>query len=82
MSKLKFEYIWLDGNMPLPHIRGKTTVRDAGEPVSPPDRGLWVSTQKACWANGNSSASAPEPGMTGKDTLKIEGLLQTPTPTG
>jgi len=31
MSKLKFEYIWLDGNMPLPHIRSKTTVRDADD---------------------------------------------------
>jgi glutamine synthetase len=29
MSKLKFEYIWLDGNMPLPHIRSKTTIREA-----------------------------------------------------
>jgi len=31
MSKLKFEYIWLDGNKPLPHIRCKTTVRDADD---------------------------------------------------
>ncbi len=31
MSKLKFEYIWLDGSMPLPHIRCKTTVRDADD---------------------------------------------------
>ena len=31
MGKLKFEYIWLDGNMPLPHIRSKTTVRDADD---------------------------------------------------
>jgi len=31
MSKLKFEYIWLDGNKPLPHIRSKTTVRDADD---------------------------------------------------
>jgi glutamine synthetase len=29
MSKLKFEYVWLDGNHPLPHIRSKTTIRDA-----------------------------------------------------
>ena len=31
MSKLKFEYIWLDGTMPLPHIRCKTAVRDADD---------------------------------------------------
>jgi glutamine synthetase len=31
MSKLKFEYIWLDGNKPLPHIRCKTTIRDADD---------------------------------------------------
>jgi len=29
MSKLKFEYVWLDGNMPLPHIRSKTAIRDS-----------------------------------------------------
>jgi len=28
---LKFEYIWLDGTMPLPHIRCKTAVRDADD---------------------------------------------------
>ena len=31
MGKLKFEYILLDGTMPLPHIRSKTTVRDADD---------------------------------------------------
>jgi glutamine synthetase len=31
MSKLKFEYVWLDGFTPLPHIRSKTAVRDAEE---------------------------------------------------
>ena len=31
MSKLKLEFVWLDGNMPLPHIRSKTTVRDADD---------------------------------------------------
>jgi glutamine synthetase len=29
MGKLKFEYVWLDGYKPLPHIRSKTTIRDA-----------------------------------------------------
>lgn len=29
MSKLKFEYVWLDGNSPLPHIRSKTMIRDS-----------------------------------------------------
>ena len=31
MSKLKFEYVWLDGNKPMPHIRCKTAVRDADD---------------------------------------------------
>jgi glutamine synthetase len=31
MSKLKIEYIWLDGNKPLPHIRCKTAIRDADD---------------------------------------------------
>jgi glutamine synthetase len=29
MSKLKFEYVWLDGTTPMPHIRSKTTIRDS-----------------------------------------------------
>lgn len=28
MAKYKFEYIWLDGNKPLPHIRSKTTIKE------------------------------------------------------
>jgi glutamine synthetase len=28
MGKLKFEYVWLDGYTPLPHIRSKTAIRD------------------------------------------------------
>jgi glutamine synthetase len=31
MTKLKFEYVWLDGFTPLPHIRSKTAVREAEE---------------------------------------------------
>lgn len=27
-DKIKFEYIWLDGYTPLPHIRSKTAIRD------------------------------------------------------
>lgn len=31
MSKLKFEYVWLDGYTPLPHIRSKTKVMEEDE---------------------------------------------------
>jgi len=31
MSKLKFEYVWLDGYTPLPHIRSKTKIMETDE---------------------------------------------------
>ena len=30
MTKFKFEYIWLDGYDPIPHIRSKTTDQGDG----------------------------------------------------
>jgi glutamine synthetase len=41
MAKYKLEYVWLDGNTPVPELRGKTTIKSFDEVPSLEDMPLW-----------------------------------------
>ena len=41
MTKYKLEYIWLDGNQPVPELRGKTTIKSFEHAPTLSDLPLW-----------------------------------------
>ena len=41
MTKYKLEYIWLDGNTPVPGLRGKTQLKSFEETPTLADMPLW-----------------------------------------
>ncbi len=74
-KKYKLEYIWLDGYLPVPNIRGKTKITDK-EPKSIADLDLWgfdgSSTQQA---EGHSSDCVLKPVGLYKDTGRKNGYI-------
>jgi glutamine synthetase len=62
MTKYKLEYVWLDGNKPIPELRGKTTIKSFEKPPVLADLPLWgfdgSSTQQA---EGKSSDRVLKP---------------------
>ncbi len=41
MTKYKLEYIWLDGNQPVPELRGKTLLKEFEHPPTLADLPNW-----------------------------------------
>ena len=77
MSKLKFEYIWLDGYKPLSHIRSKTAIRDEdswdGKLESLPEWSFDGSSTRQ--AEGHFSDCILKPVKVCKDPYRKKGYL-------
>ena len=56
MKKYKLEYLWLDGKMPVPALRGKTTIKEFAAPPTLADLPLWgFDGSSTMQADGHSS---------------------------
>jgi len=76
MTKYKLEYVWLDGNKPIPELRGKTTIKSFEKPPVLADLPLWgfdgSSTKQA---EGRSSDCVLKPVAAYPDSTRTNGVL-------
>jgi len=76
MTKYKLEYIWLDGYVPVPNLRGKTQIKEFDSFPSLEQLPLWgfdgSSTQQA---EGHSSDCVLKPVRVFPDSERVNGVL-------
>ena len=76
MTKYRLEYIWLDGCMPTPNLRGKTLIKDYASFPTIEELPLWgfdgSSTQQA---EGHSSDCVLKPVRVALDPARKNGVL-------
>jgi glutamine synthetase len=76
MAKYKLEYIWLDGKMPIPELRGKTTIKDFPKPPTLADLPLWgFDGSSTMQAEGKSSDCILKPVALYPDAARKDGYL-------
>ncbi|HEY0759869.1 MAG TPA: hypothetical protein VGD59_11485 [Acidisarcina sp.] len=76
MSKYKLEYIWLDGNRPVPHLRGKTLVKDFEKAPTLSDLPNWgFDGSSTMQAEGHSSDCVLKPVALYPDASRIDGYI-------
>ena len=76
MTKYKLEYLWLDGYVPVPNLRGKTTIKEFGEFPTLDQLPMWgfdgSSTKQA---EGGSSDCVLKPVRHFPDVTRSDGVL-------
>lgn len=76
MAKYKLEYIWLDGNMPVPELRGKTTIKEFASTPTLADLPLWgFDGSSTMQAEGKSSDCILKPVALYPDAARKNGFI-------
>ncbi len=76
MAKYKLEYIWLDGNTPVPELRGKTKIVDFASKPTLADIPLWgFDGSSTMQAEGKSSDCILKPVALYPDAARKDGFI-------
>ncbi len=76
MAKYKLEYIWLDGNTPVPELRGKTTIKEFASTPTLADLPLWgFDGSSTMQAEGKSSDCILKPVALYPDASRKNGFI-------
>lgn len=76
MAKYKLEYIWLDGNTPVPELRGKTTIKEFASTPTLADMPLWgFDGSSTMQAEGKSSDCILKPVALYPDAARKDGFI-------
>jgi glutamine synthetase len=76
MAKYKFEYIWLDGNQPVPNLRGKTLIKEFDVAPELADIPLWgFDGSSTMQAEGKSSDCILKPVALYPDASRKNGYI-------
>jgi glutamine synthetase len=76
MAKYKLEYIWLDGNTPVPELRGKTTIKEFASTPTLADLPLWgFDGSSTMQAEGKSSDCILKPVALYPDAARTNGFI-------
>jgi glutamine synthetase len=76
MAKYKLEYIWLDGNTPVPELRGKTKIADFASTPTLADIPLWgFDGSSTMQAEGKSSDCILKPVALYPDAARKNGFI-------